>query len=86
VSERQPRLVLLVTLDTTRPDRLGAGGNARALTPNLDRFLRQAVSYENAWCSIPITNPSHCSIFTGLEAHRHGVFTNGYPLGGSRPC
>lgn len=80
---RDSRLnVLLITLDTTRADRLGAYGHARAKTPNLDSLARNGVRFENVLCQVPLTLPSHCSIMTGTYPFSHKVHDNGtYELG-----
>lgn len=59
-----PPPVVLVSLDTLRADRLGAYGNDRGLTPNLDRFAAEAVLFEDAYAQATITAPSHAAIFT----------------------
>ena len=57
--------VLIVTLDTTRADRLGAYGFAGADTPNIDRLAREGVLFEQAESAAPLTLPAHSSLFTG---------------------
>ncbi len=69
--------VLLVTLDTTRADRLGCYGNERVDTQNLDALAREGVRFEQAFSPVPSTLPSHCSIMTGASPARHGVHDNG---------
>lgn len=67
--------VLLVSLDTTRRDRLGAyGGPAR--TPVIDRLAANGVVFDGALAPTPVTLPSHVSLFTGLYPPRHGVRDN----------
>jgi arylsulfatase A-like enzyme/Flp pilus assembly protein TadD len=74
--------VLLITLDTTRADRLGCYGYAEARTPHLDDLARGGVLFADAYCPVPMTLPSHASIFTGLYPFHHGVHNNGtYVLG-----
>ncbi|MGE5343880.1 MAG: sulfatase-like hydrolase/transferase [Candidatus Omnitrophota bacterium] len=68
--------LLVITLDTTRADRIGAYGHARAQTPNLDRLIRDGVMFENCYTSAPITLASHCSMFTGKYPLSHGVRDN----------
>ena len=68
--------VLLVTLDTTRPDRLGCYGFARAKTPNLDSLAGQGVRFVRAYCPVPLTLPSHSSILTGTLPLNHKVRNN----------
>lgn len=70
--------VLLITLDTTRADRLGCYGYARAETPNLDSLAAGGVKFANTYTSVPLTFPSHCSIFTGTYPLHHRVRNNGF--------
>ena len=69
--------VLLVTLDTTRPDRLGAYGYDKARTPAIDSLAAGGVRFANAYCPVPMTLPSHCSILTGTGPLYHKVHNNG---------
>ena len=72
--------LLLVTLDTTRADRLGCYGNDLVATPRLDAFAASGARFENAFCPMPETDPSHASMMTGLEPFAHGVMENGWRL------
>lgn len=75
---RSPDLnVLLITLDTTRADRIGCYGYKMAKTPNLDRLASKGVMFSNAYCQVPLTLPSHCSILTGTYPLYHRVHSNG---------
>jgi arylsulfatase A-like enzyme/DNA-binding SARP family transcriptional activator len=69
--------VLLVTLDTTRADRIGCYGNQRAHTPTLDQLAQHGVIFERAFAVAPTTLPSHASIMTGRYPNRHGALVNG---------
>jgi len=69
--------VLLITLDTTRADRIGAYGYRQIETPNLDRLAREGVLFEQAPASAPLTLPAHASMFTGKYPPAHGVRDNG---------
>ncbi|MCH7598570.1 MAG: sulfatase-like hydrolase/transferase [Myxococcales bacterium] len=71
------RDVILVTLDTTRPDRLGCYGNDNIKTPTLDRLAAEGVIFSNAIATASATLPTHASIFTGLYPHHHGARANG---------
>jgi arylsulfatase A-like enzyme len=71
-----PRDVVLLTLDTTRADRLGAYGRPDARTPFLDRLGRQGAVIEEALCDVPVTLPSHTTLMTGIPALGHGVRYN----------
>jgi arylsulfatase A-like enzyme/Flp pilus assembly protein TadD len=68
--------LLLVTLDTTRADRLGCYGDRRAETPTLDGLAREGVVFDQAVAVAPVTLPSHASILTGLYPPRHGCRDN----------
>jgi arylsulfatase A-like enzyme len=69
--------LLLVTLDTTRADRVGAYGNSLGLTPNLDRLAAGGARFEAAWSPAPLTLPSHATMLTGLLPVAHGLRQNG---------
>ncbi len=68
---------LLITLDTTRADRLGCYGYELARTPNIDSLARSGVMFAQAYAQVPLTFPSHCSIFTGTYPIYHGARNNG---------
>src|SRR5260221_10031491 len=72
-----PTNLLLVTLDTTRADHVGAYGHAAAHTPNLDGLARAGALFENAFTCVPLTLPAHATLMTGLQPPEHGVHTNG---------
>ncbi|HLW79487.1 MAG TPA: sulfatase-like hydrolase/transferase, partial [Terriglobia bacterium] len=74
--QRAPLNVLLITLDTTRADRLGSYGYQLARTQNLDQLAAEGVRCNNAISAAPITLPSHSTIMTGLYPPAHGVRDN----------
>jgi arylsulfatase A-like enzyme/Tfp pilus assembly protein PilF len=69
--------VLLFTLDTTRADHLGCYGYNKARTPNIDGLAAEGILFRNATAQVPLTLPSHSSIFTGTYPYVHGVRDNG---------
>ncbi|MFZ5480252.1 MAG: sulfatase-like hydrolase/transferase [Myxococcota bacterium] len=69
--------VLLVTLDTTRADAIGAYGGRDAGTPVLDQLAARGARFTRAYTVTPLTIPAHSSLFTGLFPPRHGVRDNG---------
>ncbi|MEE9455826.1 MAG: sulfatase, partial [bacterium] len=77
--------LLLITMDTTRADRLGAYGGPPGLTPNLDRLAASGFVFERAYCPMPLTGPSHAALLTGLTPRENGVVQNGVPLGTDPP-
>jgi len=77
--------VLLVTLDTTRADRMGFLGSTRGLTPALDAFARDSIVFTNAFAQAPITTVSHATILTGTYPPFHRVTDFGAPLASAVP-
>jgi len=69
--------LLLITLDTTRADRIGCYGYQPAVTPVLDQIAARGVLFENAYTACPVTLPSHSTMFSGLTPREHGVHHNG---------
>ena len=69
--------VVVVTLDTLRADRLGCYGFEGVDTPHIDGLAAEAVVFEQSTATVPLTFPSHSSIFTGLVPPHHGVRDNG---------
>lgn len=72
--------ILVISMDTTRPDRLAPYGHAID-TPNLARLAREGVTFDQAIAPAPITEPSHLSMFTGRPPLATGVVSNGTNLG-----
>ncbi len=70
--------LLLVTVDTLRPDRLGCYGSTTIKTPGIDRLAAAGVVFDRAFAHTPLTLPSHASILLGTTPLAHGVHDNGY--------
>lgn len=69
--------IVVITLDTTRADRIGAYGYTNAKTETLDTLSAQGTRFDRAYSVLPLTIPAHASIFTGLYPYHHGVRSNG---------
>lgn len=69
--------LVIVTLDTTRADRLSPYGFMDARFPAIERLARGGIVFDRAASVVPLTLPAHCSIFTGLLPPQHGVRDNG---------
>ena len=65
--------LIVVSLDTLRPDHLTTYGYERDTSPFLARFARQGVVFENAFSQSPKTASSHMTIFTGLYPSVHSI-------------
>jgi len=70
---RRPN-VLLVTLDTTRPDHLGCYGHAGGTSPSLDGLAAESELYDDALSTSSWTLPAHASLFTGQVPTRHQAY------------
>ncbi len=73
---RVPRVVV-VTLDTLHVDYTGPYNPQVDFTPTLDRFAATGVTFAHAYTTVPITLPSHASLFTGRQPPELGVMING---------
>jgi choline-sulfatase len=81
----QPSNVILITLDTTRADRMGFLGSKRGLTPNLDALAGQAIVFSQAYSQVPLTTPSHATILTGTYPQFNHLQDMGSPLAARLP-
>ena len=74
--------VVLIVVDTLRADYLGAYGS-EAKTPHMDALAERGILFEHAYSHVPITVPSHSSMFTSLIPTEHAALNNGSILGGA---
>jgi arylsulfatase A-like enzyme len=77
--------IVLITLDTTRADRMGFLASRAGLTPNLDALARQSVVFTRAYANVPLTTPSHATILTGTYPQFSGLIDLGSVLGSDLP-
>jgi arylsulfatase A-like enzyme len=77
--------IVLITLDTTRADRMGFLGSRRGLTPNLDLLAKGSVVFTRAYAQVPLTTPSHAALLTGTYPQYNHVEDLGAPLGKDLP-
>ena len=63
--------VILISIDTLRPDHLGCYGYDAPTSPNVDRLCENAITFEQAIAQAPSTLHSHASILTSLLPHHH---------------
>jgi len=61
-----PKNIILITIESARYDHFGFMGYPRETTPFLSELSKRALIFENMITPIPITFPSHASIFSGL--------------------
>jgi arylsulfatase A-like enzyme len=76
---RRPDIVL-VSIDSLRPDHLGCYGYRNPTSPTIDRLAREGVRCETAVSTTSWTLPAHAAMLTGLFDSAHGVVDNGMRL------
>src|SRR5438270_13323023 len=59
-----PPPVILISIDTLRADHLSAYGYRKIKTPNIDAFAQGGTIFTNVDAQVPLTLPSHTSLFT----------------------
>jgi arylsulfatase A-like enzyme len=77
---RQTPNLVLISIDTLRPDHLGCYGYARPTSPAIDVLAARGVLFEDASAPSPWTLPSHASLLTGLYPRRHGLESYDFQL------
>lgn len=68
--------LLLITIDTLRPDRLSCYSNEHLKTPHIDGLAAKGVLFTIAFAHTPTTLPSHTNILLGTIPPYHGVHDN----------
>ena len=71
------KYIFLITLDTTRADCIDYSLVNNGLTPNLSKLAASGIQFQNAYSLIPITLPSHYSMFYSLPPHILKIYNNG---------
>src|SRR5260370_6190523 len=81
-----PPNVVLITIDTVRPDHLACYGYKLIETPHLDALAAAGVRFTNAYTPVPITLPAHSVMLTGTYPMRTGMHDfSGNRLNASQP-
>ncbi|MBK7644522.1 MAG: sulfatase [Planctomycetes bacterium] len=63
--------VVVIVLDTVRPDYLSAYGFDKPTSPYLEEFAKEGTRFERAWSSSSWTLPAHASLFSGTGPVYH---------------
>lgn len=71
--------ILLITSDQQHFNTIGAF-NKEISTPNLDRLVKEGVTFNRAYCPNPTCTPTRASIITGQYPSQHGAWTLGTKL------
>jgi choline-sulfatase len=72
-SSTPPSGVVLVLIDALRADRLGAYGNPRDTSPNMDALAKKGSLFLNAIAPAPWTLPTMATLWTSLYPSVHGA-------------
>jgi arylsulfatase A-like enzyme len=81
---RKPNLLWLLA-DDHAGYVLGADGNRRARTPNMDRLASEGVRFARNFCNSPVCTPSRQCMLTGQLPHSAGVTVVDTPLSRDKP-
>jgi len=68
--------IFIITIETLRADHVGVYGATTVSTPNIDRVAREGAWAPQADAPVPLTRPSHVSLFTGRYPYEHGIRHN----------
>jgi len=74
--KKTPLNVLLITIDTLRPDRLSCYSDEHIQTPQIDSLAEKGALFLKAFAHTPTTLPSHTNILLGTTPLYHGVHDN----------
>src|SRR5665647_84234 len=72
--------VIFIMCDQFRYDCISSLGNNIIKTPNIDRLVRNGISFQNAYSTCPVCVPARYSIMTGREPNITGCYCNEDPL------
>jgi len=77
-----PPSVILISIDTLRADHLSAYGYRGIRTPNIDSFAEQGTLFSNIESQVPLTLPSHTSLFTSTYPFQNQIEENAERVSG----
>ncbi|MCP5048137.1 MAG: sulfatase-like hydrolase/transferase, partial [bacterium] len=75
VNNKNPKIVVVIVLDTLRRDHTSLYGYSRNTTPTLETLSKDATVFQNAYTTTSWTLPAHVSLFSGKNLAEHGVIT-----------
>ena len=75
MAQERPNIVLIIT-DQQRYDTINALGYPYMHTPNLDRLVREGVSFSRNYITAASCAPARASLFSGFYPHTTGIYKN----------
>ncbi|WP_020579316.1 sulfatase [Actinopolymorpha alba] len=74
--------IVVIAVDTLRPDHLGCYGYPRPTSPAVDRLAEQSVVFDQAFAAGIPTTPAFTTLLSGLHPYHHQVVSHpgGHPL------
>lgn len=85
LKKKNPKVFVIIVLDTMRCDHTSLYGYNRKTTPVLDALSGEAVVFQNAYTTTSWTLPAHVSLFSGKNLDEHGVVTPNDRIGENYP-
>ncbi|MDA9555464.1 sulfatase-like hydrolase/transferase [Pelobium sp.] len=75
----KPNLVILLA-DQHSYDELGCYGNTQVKTPNIDKFAKEGIRFNQCFSNEPICTPFRGLLMSGQHSLKNGCYTNDVPL------
>jgi len=72
-AEQARRNVLMIAVDDLA-GALGCYGNTVVKTPHIDQLAKEGIVFRNAYCQLPLCNPSRASLLTGRRPDQIRVY------------
>lgn len=73
IVKKDPKVFIIIVLDTLRYDHTSLYGYHRKTTPFLEKLAADGVVYNHAFTTTSWTLPAHVSLFSGKDLSQHGV-------------
>jgi len=72
---RQPKSnIILISLDTVRPDHMSCYGYGRSTTPHIDKIAGDGITFLNTYSTTSWTLPAHTSLLSGQTCNNHKIY------------
>lgn len=78
--------IIVLSIDTLRPDHLGSYGYTRDTSPYLDGLAAEGTRFADAWAPSPWTLPSHATMLTGLRPLDHLAIEEDFSVDKNAPA